>query len=149
MTDRPPAGLSSGPPLPWELAVPGVPASLQSKGKRRPGWRSVVTAAATSGWPGPPLTGPAALTMVFFHLGEPVDVDNMLKPTIDALVGIVLADDVLLDDVCGVRRDLRAPLVLRRPSPTLAAALATYGAAGQAFVYLPVHDPRNLEELLR
>ena len=137
--------------LPWECAVVGVPASLQSSPTKRRDWQAKVRTAARPLWPTQqdPLVDPLALTMVFFHFGEPVDADNMIKPTADALEGIVYLDDAQLDDAHGARRDLSVGVRLRSPTPLLAGALATAGITGQAFVYLRVTPPRQLEELLR
>jgi hypothetical protein len=87
--------------------------------------------------------------MVLFHNGESIDVDNMIKPTCDALVGVVFASDAQLHDVHGLRRQLGSSLGLRRPPPILAEGLAAYGLTSETFVYLRVAVPHDLEELLR
>jgi len=97
--------------LPWDCAIPGVPASLQGSSRKRADWRTRMASAALARWPvdEPPLAVPLALTVAFLHSGEPVDVDNMLKPTIDGLIGIAYDDDAHLDQVLGLR-SLSRPL---------------------------------------
>lgn len=135
--------------LPWDCAVPGVPASLQSSTRKRADWRARVAAAAVARWPveEPALEIPLALTMAFLHTGEPLDVDNMLKPTLDALKGIAYDDDARLDQVVGLRHDLSQGFRVTRLSPVLARALVDLG--GGPFVYLQLSAPTHLEELLR
>jgi crossover junction endodeoxyribonuclease RusA len=113
------------PILPWECAVRGVPASLQGSSRKRQDWRQKVTLAARARWPiaDPPLEVPVAVTMIFLHYGQPVDVDNMLKPTLDALVGIVYDDDRRVDQVVGRRQELSVGLAVTAISPVLARTL--------------------------
>jgi len=137
--------------LPWDCAVPGVPASLQGSSRKRADWRTRVASAALSRWPAdePPLAVPLALTVAFLHSGEPVDVDNMLKPTLDGLIGIAYDDDDRLDQVLGLRRDLREGWRAARVSAVLAGALVQATIGGRPFVYLRLTPPAELEDLLR
>jgi len=137
--------------LPWDCAVPGVPASLQGSSRKRADWRTRVASAALARWPvgESPLAVPLALTVAFLHSGEPVDVDNMLKPTLDGLIGIAYDDDDRLDQVLGLRRDLREGWRAARVSAVLAGALVQATMEGRPFVYLRLTPPAELEDLLR
>lgn len=61
--------------------------------------------------------------MAFLHSGQPVDVDNMLKPTLDGLIGVSYVDDALLEQVLWVRQDLQVGLRLNRLSAVLLGAV--------------------------
>jgi hypothetical protein len=65
--------------LPVEFIVPGSPASLQAKGKKRQGWREVVAAAAHEAWGAdPPVREEVALSATNFFASDAPDVDNVL-----------------------------------------------------------------------
>jgi crossover junction endodeoxyribonuclease RusA len=65
-----------------------------------------------------------------------LDVDNILKPIQDALIGILLEDDSVITDV-EIRRRWRATtFTLNAVSPTLAAGLAL----GREFVHVALSD---------
>lgn len=137
--------------LPWECVVPGVPASLQGSSRKRSDWRARVAEAAFQRWPSgrPPATEQLAATMIFFHTGQAVDVDNMLKPTLDGLEGIAYDDDRRVVQVNARRADLEEGLRLRSASSLLVAALSTALADGQPFVYVRLSMLPDLEDLLR
>ena len=77
-------------PLPWTIVIPGRPSTLQGSVRRRDDWQSRVAATARAAWlPNlPPLSTEVAFRMAFFHEGGRVDVDNMLKHTMDARMTI-------------------------------------------------------------
>lgn len=137
--------------LPWDCTLRGVPASLQGSAHKRADWRLRVSAAAARRWPAhePPLEEPLALLVAFLHSGQPVDVDNMLKPTLDGLTGVCYVDDAQLEQVIGVRWDLSRTLRLERLSPVLVRAVVAAVADGGPFVYLRLRPPIELEEMLR
>ena len=90
-----------------------------------------------------------ALLVAFLHQGQPVDVDNMLKPTLDGLKGVCYDDDALVEQVQGVRQDLSVELRLDRLSPVLLRAVVEAVNGQGPFVYLRLSEPTNFEELLR
>ena len=65
-----------------------------------------------------------------------LDVDNILKPIQDALVGVLLEDDSIITDVEIRRRWRRTTFTINTVSPTLAAGLAL----GREFVYVALSD---------
>lgn len=142
-TDRPPR-------LPWEIVVSGSPSSVQSKGKRPQDWRQRVRAAAGSAWPSnsPPWSDDVAAVMVIFDFGQVGDIDNKIKHTLDALVELVLTDDRQVQQVFVARQDLTQPWRLDSPSPILVGAIEEAHESQRPFVFLRLHEPRPLEEVL-
>ncbi len=108
-------------PLPFELALPRSPVSQQARrSELRVAWQEEVRNAARQRWRGAaPTDGLVALTITyFFDAGSP-DVDNIPKPILDALKGLVYADDDQVIDLACRKRDLREDVVVRNPSPYL------------------------------
>lgn len=137
--------------FPWDFTVTGVPASLQGSGVKRADWKRRVAAAASELWPAdePPVEHPLAALVAFFHRGQPVDVDNMLKPTLDGLIGVTYVEDALVEQVVGVRYDLDRRVRLERLSPVLARAVVAATEHGGPFVYVRLNSVLELEEVLR
>lgn len=106
-------------PLPFEIALPRSPVSQQARrSELRVAWQEEVRNAARQRWRGTaPTDGLVALTITyFFDAGSP-DVDNIPKPILDALKGLVYADDDQVIDLACRKRDLREDVVVRNPSP--------------------------------
>jgi hypothetical protein len=57
--------------------------------------------------------------MTHFFEGAPGDVDNIPKAVLDALKGVVLADDRQVTDLVVQRRPLAGPYAITAPSPEL------------------------------
>jgi hypothetical protein len=131
--------------LPWDCVVHGVPASVQSKSSTRARWKTAVAAAATSRWPAgeTPLAVPVQVTITYFFEGDALDVDNMLKPIQDALIGIVLEDDKYVTDVRGSKRDLANAFVVKGMSPALAEGFISDGP----FVHVKIDLAPDHKEL--
>jgi crossover junction endodeoxyribonuclease RusA len=67
---------------------------------------------ATKAWVAdcPPVSSPALrCTIVYLCDSSPADIDNIIKPIQDALVGLVIGDDFLISDVDSHRRFLTDP----------------------------------------
>lgn len=131
--------------LPWDFVVIGVPASSQGSSRRRASWKATVAAAARAAWPmeEPPLACDLQIQITFFHEDAPLDVDNMLKPIQDALIGIVYDDDKQITDTHGGRRNLNSAFRVRGVSPALASGFV----GGEPFVHVRLSLPPNSEEL--
>ena len=113
--------------LPFEFVVDGPPVSQQTRRRARlPPWRADVLAAATIRWPSgdAPAEEPVSVEITHFYEGAPGDVDNIIKPILDAIKGLVLADDSLVTDVVCRRRPLAGPFMADPVSPVLADGLA-------------------------
>ena len=76
---------------------------------------------------GPPYTGEVTVTITYFFNGASLDVDNMAKLVLDALKGLVYADDSLVMDLLCRKRDLNHNLRVQSASATLLQRLARPG----------------------
>lgn len=81
-------------------------------------------------------TEPVALRLLYLYDEAALDVDNILKPIQDALVGILLTDDSVITDVEIRRRWRGTTFTLNAVTPVLAAGLAL----GREFVYVMLSD---------
>jgi crossover junction endodeoxyribonuclease RusA len=125
--------------LPFDFTVDGVPASLQARSGRKAQWKADVARAARLRWPAgaPPITSEVQLRAVYFAEGPAPDVDNMIKPIQDALIGIVYIDDSQVVEATGARRNLNGSFRVRGIPPQLAEAFVR----GNEFVYVAVSAP--------
>lgn len=132
--------------LPFEVMVPGVPASSQAKSRSKAAWKRAVTskAQAVLGTSALPAACEVEIRIVYFHDEAPLDVDNMIKPIQDALCGVVYADDSQVADTHGSRRDLNGKYQLRGLTPALAEGFLT----GGPFVHIKVTQAPDPSELL-
>ncbi len=123
-----------------EFAVPGPPISNQSQGTPAlAAWRTAVEAEANSRWKIPPLAGRLKAVIINSHTGDKpsLDVDNMSKPILDVLQGVVYDDDrqIRQAELTHVRID--TPFVFVGVSKVLTDAIQ----AGNQFVYVRIEDP--------
>ena len=72
-----------------------------------------------------------------------MDVDNIIKPIQDALIGLVFSDDSIVADVVSRRRQLGGMFDLTGVSPVLVEGFEH----GGEFVYIHIADSRQ-EKLL-
>ena len=83
-------------------------------------WTRSVKNAAESIWGDePPLTGEVAVTISYFYGGKSLDVDNVPKPVLDALKGLVYLDDRQVSDLLCRKRRLRGYVHILAPSSLL------------------------------
>ena len=88
--------------LPVEFIVTGTPVSLQASSDSRRLWKDRVEAAARKMRQPESflVTRPlAVLVHVFFDAPTSGDLDNLLKPILDALEGVIYTDDNLIADL--------------------------------------------------
>ncbi len=83
------------------------------------------------------LDSAVSVTIVYFYKDGSVDVDNMIKPILDALVQLVITDDSLVAQVIARKTELRPGLTVRNASAELAAVIDR----GSDFVYVRVSEP--------
>ncbi|MEU1588468.1 MULTISPECIES: RusA family crossover junction endodeoxyribonuclease [Micromonospora] len=132
--------------LPWDFVVLGVPVSVQAKSTSRTRWKAAVSAAARAAWPagGEPLRGRLQIHVTCYHdSAPPLDVDNMLKPIQDALIGIVYVDDGQLVDCHGHLRDVNAQYGVRGMTPAQAHGFVSDGP----FVHVRIEPAPELGRL--
>lgn len=92
----------------FELLIPRRPVSHQAKNRQNyQAWKDYVYGRARQAWQGTPLIDSnLRLTLVYLCDDDPADIDNIIKPIQDALVGVVIADDFQITDVDSHRRFL-------------------------------------------
>lgn len=131
--------------LPWDCVVLGIPRSVQASRASIERWKAQVQAVAAAAWPSgsPPLDHEAQIHVTYYHEGAPLDVDNMLKPILDALCGIVYQDDKQLTDTHGHLRDLNAQYRVRGMTPAQANGFTSNGP----FVHIRIEMPSPPGEL--
>jgi Holliday junction resolvase RusA-like endonuclease len=131
----------------FEFLVPKRPVSHQTKSRANlQAWKAYVRSEALKCWPGgdPIDAGDLRFTIVYLCDESPADIDNIIKPIQDALVGLVFSDDSLVSDVDSHRRFL-ADGVAVTGLPEL---LQTGVFAGAECVYVRVTLSAPLEEYL-
>jgi len=127
-----------------ELVVFGTPISLQSK-RRRQQWQERVSHAARDAVPDEdPYFEEVSVALVYFYFGDTdLDVDNIAKPILDAMCGIVFADGGWISELT-VRKtqlDRKAGshrVEIQDPTPLLAGALDRALADRLDMVYISV-----------
>ena len=137
----------------FELLIGQRPISVQtaSRGGYQ-AWKDYVRSEARRVWVGDLVprgqarssAGGLRLTLVFLCRDFPIDVDNVVKPIQDALIGVVYADDDRVTDVESHRRYLEDPIDLTRVPPLLSSALVHQIEC----VYVRVDEAPLLENLL-
>lgn len=118
----------------FAFIIEGPPVSLNAKEgkpharKRYRDWMSKVNTAASAVWPeGQTATSSETVEVRitnYFTLAPP-EIDNIIKPILDALNNLVYEDDKQVFRVVSERVDLQAASI-SNPDPLLAQALATY-----------------------
>lgn len=113
--------------FPIDFVVEGVPVSIQAKkrAKRKEAWISRIRAAAVAKLPQNHFAAehPVEVTIFFFsdtEIGR--DLDNVIKPILDALSGCVYIDDRQVEKLVIQRFERSRPIILKDPSETLAEA---------------------------
>jgi Holliday junction resolvase RusA-like endonuclease len=132
--------------LPFEFLINKRPPSVQANPKRLQQWKNFVRSEAQNVWQGssPIQNANLQLTLVYLCDDSPPDIDNIIKPIQDALVGLVFEDDNLVSDVDGHRRFLSDPIdFINLPSLLQQGVLN-----GQECVYVKVDESQPLEKYL-
>jgi Holliday junction resolvase RusA-like endonuclease len=113
--------------FPVEFNLPGVPVSLQSSPRGRGRWKTRIETEVRR-LKGPSAfaeDGPVYLTILLF-LAAPMqgDVDNAIKPIVDAMMGIIYVNDRQLERVLIRKFEPDRPRSFVEPSRALSLALA-------------------------
>ena len=127
--------------LPFELVVPGPPVSQQARRRQRVrDWSDQVQRAAQPDWgDSPPAGGDVMVTITYFFDGNPLDVDNIPKPILDALKDTIYVDDMQVTDLLCRKRDIGGSLQLENASSIL---LETFGQ-GDQFLHIAVTEAQS------
>ena len=93
----------------------------------------------------PPISPPSLrFSIVYLCNSTPADIDNIIKPIQDALVGLVFEDDSIVSDVDSHRRFLSDPIDITN----LPLLLQIGVAEGNECVYVRVSDAQDLGSYL-
>ena len=129
--------------IPLELTIDGSPVSQQTRRRtlvRQ--WTQEVRDVVGRAWGSdPPVADEVMVTITYFYENTSMDVDNIPKPILDALKGLVILDDSQITDLLCRKRVLSPSFQTRNLSPVLHRAL---GQAGQ-FVHIVVDDAPDQE----
>lgn len=117
--------------FPFEFYLTGTPLSSQASAVSKERWKNEVREAArrrvqeSVEWAYLD-EGPVALVIYYFPTTPMVgDIDNIVKPIMDALTGVAYLDDQLVERVVAQRFEPGAGWTFVQPSEQLAAALGT------------------------
>lgn len=105
-------------------------------------WKAYVKKIANAHWSDPiiPNGTDLRLTLVYLCDDSPADIDNIIKPIQDAMVGVVYEDDIQISDVDSHRRYLTDTIVITGLPQMLADAVEVGGEA----VYVKVENADEL-----
>ena len=124
--------------LRFEFVVDGPPVSQQARRRERVRqWIDQVRTTAAGSWLSGevPFSESVLLSVTYFYEATSIDVDNIPKPIIDALKGLVFMDDNQVTDMICRKRNLKEVLI-ENPSSVLAEGLSR----GKDFLYIVVED---------
>jgi len=130
--------------LPFEFVIDGPPVSQQARRRERVRqWRDAVQRVAEQNWPPEELlvTGPIMLTVIYFYDSVAMDLDNLPKPILDALKGLVYLDDDQVTDIVCRKRNRNSDLRLENPSSFLSEGFRR----GNEFLYIVVGEAPDQE----
>jgi crossover junction endodeoxyribonuclease RusA len=126
-----------------EFAVIGTPLSQGASPARKGVWKTKVAteaaAAANFGW-----IGPLAVTLAYFCASLGVDIDNIVKPILDSMKGVLYYDDRQIVQVESFAIELMEATRIKKMTVAIANGLA----AGTDFVLVRVAPAKPTEELL-
>lgn len=131
-------------PLPFEFAIDGPPVSQQARRRELVRqWSRSVRDAALQRWNAnaSPVAEVIMLTIIYFYNDVPMDVDNIPKPILDALKGLVYVDDSQITDLFCLKRELTDRLQVETESQLL----KNYIRRGAHFLYISVESAPNQE----
>lgn len=123
--------------LPFEFRIDQTPVSQQARRRKlRNEWIALVRRSAEQRWPAEesPAAGRLMVTIVHFYAGIDLDVDNIPKPILDGIKGLVYGDDRQITDLVCRKRELTENI----PFPELSYILREGINRGNPFVYTRV-----------
>jgi hypothetical protein len=130
----------------FEFLIPDRPVSLQTRNRENlRQWKSFVASEAAKLWSGEAISDcNLQLTLIYLCGDDPVDIDNIIKPIQDALVGLAYIDDILVTDVESRRRPLVGTYDIARCPDRLLQGMAS----GSECVYVRLSDQPMMEDKL-
>ena len=130
-------------PIPFEFTVKGPPVSQQARRRRRVRrWTQDVQVAAKQYWDSESLfTGEIEVTITYFFENVDLDLDNIPKPILDALKGLVYNDDSQITDLICRKRERNRDMQVLNASPILQESLDRPGQ----FLHISVSEAQSGE----
>jgi len=130
----------------FEFLIPIRPVSHQTRNRANlQRWKSYVRDLAIGVWTGPIWCEPGLeLRLIYLANEDPVDVDNIIKPIQDALIGVIYLEDGLVTDVESHRRPIKGTFDITHCSKLLTEALLS----NDECVYVSVVRSKALEDYL-
>jgi Holliday junction resolvase RusA-like endonuclease len=131
----------------FECLIPKRPVSLQTKSRKNlQSWKNYIGIEARKIWGNmlPIEDESLRVSIIYLCDDSPADIDNIIKPIQDALVGIIFQDDSLVSDVDSHRRFLDEPINLVGLPPLLQAG----AVIGKECIYIKVSTAEDLENYL-
>ncbi|MEH2083567.1 MAG: RusA family crossover junction endodeoxyribonuclease [Nostoc sp.] len=133
----------------FEFIVDGPPVSQQArnrgKGNRLEKWKKTVREEAEKYWTSEQktATGLVMLQITYFYDSVQIDVDNIVKPIQDAIIGLAYVDDEQVSDLLVRKRNLSGNFKVEDMTSTLAQGFDRR----KEFLYIVVIDAPNQEVL--
>ncbi|MDB9493061.1 RusA family crossover junction endodeoxyribonuclease [Spirulina major CS-329] len=124
----------------------GPPVSQQTRRRERlRDWRMVVRQEAEKYWPSGQTvaTSSIMLQITYFYDRDTIDVDNIIKPIQDAIIGLAYIDDAQVTDILARKRNLSGNFKVTNMTSTLAEGFSR----GDEFLYIVVVDAPDQEVL--
>lgn len=134
--------------LPFEFTVLGPPVSQQARRRERlREWQRIVRRAAERSWPATsdPVEFGISMVITYYYETSTPDLDNIIKPIQDALIGLIYQDDSQVTDVRARKRSIEGSFRVSGMSSVLAEAFV----AGQEFLHVWIGFPPDHEEIER
>jgi crossover junction endodeoxyribonuclease RusA len=126
-----------------EFIVLGTPLSQGASPKRKDLWKARVASEA-SGAANFGYVGPLRVTLAYFCAALGVDIDNIVKPMLDAMKGVLYQDDRQIVQVESVAIEMAEAARIGNTTAAIVKGLA----AGTDFVLVRVGPAKLTEELL-
>lgn len=129
-----------------EFLIERRPLSLQAKNRENlQQWKAFVSSEAAKSWHLPLISEKYLHISIVYLCGDaPPDVDNIVKPILDALVGLIYKDEEQVADVESHRRYLSHGI----DATSLPSLLQQGVLKGEECVYVKIEDSLPLENYL-
>ncbi|WP_199309303.1 MULTISPECIES: RusA family crossover junction endodeoxyribonuclease [unclassified Limnothrix] len=130
-----------------EFIVDGPPVSQQTRRRERlRAWKTTVRQEAEKYWPPgqKAAIGLIMLQITYFYDSVAMDVDNIVKPIQDAIIGLAYIDDDQVTDVLVRKRNLSGNFKIENMTSTLAEGFLR----GNEFLHIVVIDAPDQEVLI-
>lgn len=132
--------------IPFDFIVEGPPVSQQTRNRTRlQAWKQKVRQAASTYWTSgaSPSSDQLSIIVTNFYENAAPDVDNIVKPIQDALIGLVYNDDDQITDCNTRKRKIDGAFKVKGLSRALADGFVLYND----FVHVKVVLSGNFEQI--